>query len=393
MNRIQQLKTSDYDEIFELSQFAFQYKLSTEDMQKKKEEADRHIIWGYMDDEKIAAKLHLIPLTTYINGKEFKMGGINSVATWPEYRRQGMAKHLMYHALQYMKKEGYTITFLHPFSFAFYRQYGFEHTFSLKRYIIPAEKMSGRWQGNGYVRRSGLDIPLLNSIYADYAKQFTGTIHRDEKWWKERSFKQVDQIAVAYNDDHKPEGYIHYYVKNNELVVKELAYKTINGWQLLLEFVANHDSMVETIKMTVPESDHLTEFAHEPDFKQWIEPYFMARIVDVAAFLSEYSFVEAVTDHESVTLLVDDPFLPENKGIYRLTQRGSKVSVVQEEYKSVDESSIVCTIQQLTMIVLGYKRPLELYHLGLIGGCENEINRLERWIPVQKTYYTLADFF
>ncbi|HLR72197.1 MAG TPA: GNAT family N-acetyltransferase [Pseudogracilibacillus sp.] len=393
MNRIKQLKTSDYDEIFELSQFAFQYKLSKEDMRKKKKEAERHIIWGYMDNEKIAAKLHLIPLTTYINGKEFEMGGISSVATWPEYRRQGMAKQLMYHALKYMKKEGYTITFLHPFSFAFYRQYGFEHTFSLKRYTIPSEKMSGRWQGNGYVRRSGFDIPLLNSIYTDYAKQYTGTINRDEKWWKERSFKQVEQIAVAYNENNKPEGYIHYNVKNNELVVKELAYRTVNGWQLLLEFIANHDSMVETIKMTVPESDHLTEFAHEPDFKQHIEPYFMARVVDVKSFLSDYPFVEAVTDNESVVLLVDDPFLPENKGMYRLTQRNAKVSVVQEEYKSVSESAIVCTIHQLTMIVLGYKRPLELYHLGLIGGCENEINRFERWIPVQKTYYPLSDFF
>src|SRR5699024_3207884 len=134
--------------------------------------------------------------------------------------------------------------------------------------------------------------------------------------------KLVDQIAVAYNDDHKPEGYIHYYVKNNELVVKELAYKTINGWQLLLEFVANHDSMVETIKMTVPESDHLTEFAHEPDFKQWIEPYFMARIVDVATFLCDNSLVEAVTDKKQVPPLVDDPFLPKKKGINRLTKRG-----------------------------------------------------------------------
>src|SRR5699024_2098022 len=139
MDNIKKLSTSDYMEIFELSQFAFQYKLDDEAMKIKKQEADRHTIWGYMDDGSIAAKLHLIPLTIMINGKPFKMGGISSVATWPEYRRQGMAKKLLFHALNHMKAAGQTITFLHPFSFGFYRQYGFEHTFNLKHYTIPVE--------------------------------------------------------------------------------------------------------------------------------------------------------------------------------------------------------------------------------------------------------------
>lgn len=393
MNNIKRLSEADFPAIFDLSQFAFQYKLSKADMVKKEKEATRHTIWGYMDGERIAAKLHLIPLSIFINNKSFKMGGVSSVATWPEYRRKGMVKQLLFHALTYMKETGQTISFLHPFSFTFYRQYGWEHTFNLKRYSIPVGKMAGSWQGKGYVRRSELDVSLLNSIYTDYAKQFTGTVIRDEKWWEQRTFKQVEQIAIAYNENNEPEGYIHYHVQDREMVVKELAYRTVNGWHLLLEFIANHDSMVETIKMTVPEKDPLSELVHEPDFNQQIEPYFMARIVDVQAFLKEYSFEKAVTENQSVILSVDDPFFPDNEGVYHLCQNGKGVSVTHVKAKDHDKTAVSCSIQQLTSMLLGYKRPLELYRLDLIGGAEAEISKLDEWIPQQQTYYTLPDFF
>src|SRR5699024_2814934 len=173
---------------------------------------------------------------------------------------------------------GQTISFLHPFSFAFYHKFGWEYVFNQKYYSIPMDKMKGSWRGRGYVRRSHLDIPVLHAIYTDYARKFSGMIERDEKWWKQRVFKEMEQLAIAYNEDNTPEGYIHYQVKDDTLTVKELVYCNGNGWNLLLQFIANHDSMVKTIQMNVPENDPLTELVDEPTFHQQIKPYFMARI-------------------------------------------------------------------------------------------------------------------
>src|SRR5699024_8661840 len=122
----------------------------------------------------IAAKLHLIPLSSYIHGHSISMGGISSVATWPEYRRQGMVKHLLKHVLTYMKQHGQTISFLHPFSFAFYRQYGWEYTFTEKKYAIPLKNLKRNWEVNGYVRRVQSNLYPLKKVYEDYAKQYTG---------------------------------------------------------------------------------------------------------------------------------------------------------------------------------------------------------------------------
>ncbi len=54
------------------------------------------------------------------------MGGVAGVATYPEYRRSGYVKELLQHSLQTMKKDGYTVSMLHPFAVAFYRKYGWE---------------------------------------------------------------------------------------------------------------------------------------------------------------------------------------------------------------------------------------------------------------------------
>lgn len=395
MGTIKRLSQDNYDKIFQLSQFAFQYHLSEKELADKKEEAARHKIWGYMEGDNLAAKLHVIPLTTLIGGEPFAMGGISSVATWPEYRRQGIVKQLLFHALQEMKQAGQTMSYLHPFSFAFYRQYGWEHVFNQKHYTIPVNQLRGMEPAEGYVRRLTSDLSLLDDIYTDYAKLYSGMIIRDAAWWRQRVFKQQHQLVVAYSEAGDAEGYLHYQVKDNHLTVHELAYRHMNGWKLLLEFIANHDSMVDTVTFTVPENDSLPEIVDEPDFQQQIKPYFMARIVDVFAFLEKYPF-KAVTSPEVLMIEVEDDFFPDNKGIYELNHHGDYVSVVRVVSKGElkgNQPPIRCSIQQLTKIFMGYKRAPHLYELGLIDGTYAEAEKLDRWIPQIQTFYTQADFF
>lgn len=388
MGEIKQLGEADYHEIFSLSQFAFQYELTEEDLVKKKEEASRHQIWGWMVEGKLAAKVHIIPLASYINGQVFKMGGIASVATWPEYRRQGMIKNLLFHALQEMKKNGQTISLLSPFSIPFYRKYGWELAFTDKKYDIPIGNLKREWKTQGDVRRIEKDVALLHDIYTIYARKFSGMLTRDEKWWEQRVLTDPSaHIAVAYNEAGKAEGYLIYKVKERIFTVLEMAYTSLNGWKLLLEFIANHDSMVKNVKMIVPENDQLTLLVDDPRFDQKITPYFMARIVDVLAFLKQYPFQKTGSDWE-LLINVEDSFFPENSGTYKLTENAAGVEV---DKTSNLQSGIQCTVQQLTVMLLGYKRPSELYDVGLIHGNIEDIKHLEKLIPEQQTF--LSDFF
>ncbi|MFC4025602.1 enhanced intracellular survival protein Eis [Oceanobacillus longus] len=386
---IQQLYSKDYDQIFRLSQFAFQYKLTEEALIKKKEEADRHIIWGWMDKERLAAKLHLIPLSVYINGKTFKMGGISSVSTWPEYRRNGMVKQLLSHALNHMKENGQMVSYLHPFSVPFYRKFGWEIAFNEKHYTIPTEKLQRNWEADGYVRRVEADIELLHPIYSEFALKFNGMLTRDKKWWEQRILTEDELVAVCYNTNDEADGYMIYTVKDNLLQVEELVYNSLNSWKLLLEFIANHDSMAKEVKMTVSENDNLPLLVNEPRFKQENAPYFMARIVDVLAFLKEFPFEQV--PGTSLVIHVEDIFLPENGGFYWINQMNGNTRVSHQHDNSTEMVDISCTVQQLAALLFGYKRPLEFYRAGLIQGNDETMVHLEKLIPDRQTFF--SDFF
>lgn len=386
MANIKQLNETDYDRIFELSQYAFQYELSTSELEKKKAEAKRHKIWGWMEDGELAAKLHIIPLACYIDGEPFKMGGISSVATWPEYRRKGMVKELLQHALHDMKENGQQLSFLHPFSFPFYRQYGWEHAFTQQHYSIPVSKLKKDWGANGYVRRVSENPSLLHQLYTSYAASYNGMLTRDEAWWKQRVLKDDTHIAVAYNPQHEAEGYIIFIVKNNEFLVQEIVYNTLNGRKLLLQFIGNHDSMAENAEMIVPEDDQLALLVDEPRFEQQLKPYFMARIVDAASFLAAYPF----QGNGSMAFQVEDTFFPENNGGYQLRVENGKTKVTH--VRGVSGHQIVyCSIQILAGMLLGYRRPVDYFRLGKLQTDQETILQLERMVPEKKTFF--ADFF
>ncbi|WP_240508143.1 GNAT family N-acetyltransferase [Virgibacillus indicus] len=385
MKNIKTLTEENYDAIFSLSQFAFQYELSEEEMHDKKEEVKRHKVWGWMDGDNLAAKLHLIPLSCYINGKIFNMGGISAVATWPEYRRQGMVKDLLHHSLKYMKENGQIISYLHPFSFRFYRKYGWEHAFNELQLTLPINKLKKKWDAKGYVRRIQPDVPLLHHLYTNYAKSFNGMLERDEKWWEQRVLNRKHQIAVAYNEQDQAEGYVLFKVKDNVVKITELVHSNLNGWKLLLGFIANHDSMAEKVKMVVPENDKLSLLLDEPRFEQKLEPYFMARIVDVQKFLQEYPF--AADEKFAVTIL--DDFFPENNGTYQVRAETGVNSV--SHIQSHKGNGIQCSIQVLTGMLLGFKRPNDYHELELLQGDEAAVVQLERLIPENQAFF--ADFF
>lgn len=391
MKDLFRLGEPDYEESVALSQFAFQYRLSDEEKEKKIEEYRRQVAFGHKIDGKLAAKLHIFPFSCYINEKEFEVGGICSVATWPEYRRQGSVRALIQQALQHMRKVGQTISYLHPFSVAFYRKFGWELTFATQHYTIPINQLKRNWDGNGYMRRIDHDVPLLHAIYTQYAKKYNGMLARDDYWWEQRVLKEPSQIAVAYNEIGVPGGYIIYDVQDQLMTVKEIISTSLNEWKLLYQFIANHDSMAEKVTITVPENEQLPFILDEPRFEQKTVPYCMARIVDVLAFMKNYPFqLQEATSSESIILWVEDELLPENEGIYELKVSEGIINVCKLA-ETKEKQGIRCNIQSLTAMLLGYKRPTSLLELEILSGDEKKIEQLEKLIPRRQTY--LIDYF
>ncbi|SDC63794.1 Predicted acetyltransferase [Paenibacillus sp. UNCCL117] len=405
-DQIRLLKPEEASESLALSEFAFQRKVAPEKREGMLADMRAEQTWGYFVEDRLAAKLTVLELETWIHGKAYGMGGIASVATWPEYRRQGMVGKLLSRALQAMKERGQDLSFLAPFSYAFYRKYGWEASIDYIRYELPAGRLPKPDLREGSrVARIEADAAELNPIYAAYAQRFNGMLKRTEAWWRKRIFQAKQGIVNLYvNPAGEPEGYIFYEVKEKVFTVHELAALTEDARRGIWRFIANHDSMIDRVVYHAPVGDPLPYLLEEPRIKQEIVPYFMARIVNVESFLRRYAFAGGESGGSPAApfyLQIMDAQAGWNNGAFRIRpgiQGANEVVKLPAGAAARSELGedggpevIACDIQTLSSLLMGYKPALLLHRIGRLRGSENEIARLQQYLPEQVPY--LTDYF
>ncbi|MBG9836713.1 MULTISPECIES: enhanced intracellular survival protein Eis [Bacillus cereus group] len=380
------LKEDKFREALGLSEYAFQYKIEEERMQQQLTKMkESHEVYGIIEGEELAAKLHLIPFHIYIGKEKFKMGGVAGVATYPEYRRSGYVKELLQHSLQTMKKDGYTVSMLHPFAVSFYRKYGWELCADLLVCHMTKSDLVMKKQVNGTVKRFNKEHhpEEVEKLYETFAERFSGMLVRNEKWWLQAVYDDLT-LAIYYDENKTAAGYMLYKIENNKMIVEEFVPLHNEARNGLWNFICQHDSMIKELEMTVSKNEPLLYTLQEPRVKTEIKPYFMGRIVDVEQFLKQYELNWNNVQQE-VIVHITDSFAPWNNITVRLANH--EITIVEE----TTEKGIKLDINALSAIMLGYKRPLELNELELISGSEEEIRAFENVVPVQKPF--IYDFF
>ncbi|WP_406652796.1 enhanced intracellular survival protein Eis [Bacillus cereus] len=385
MNVIQ-LKEDKFREALRLSEYAFQYKVDEERLQQQLTKMkESHEIYGIMEGEDLAAKLHLIPFHIYIGKEKFKMGGVAGVATYPEYRRSGYVKELLQHSLQTMKKDGYTVSMLHPFAVSFYRKYGWELCANLVTCHMIKSDLVMKKQVNGTVKRFNKENhpEEVEKLYEVFAERFSGMLVREKNWWLQAVYDDLT-LAIYYDENKRAAGYMLYKIENYKMTVEEFVPLHNEARNGLWNFICQHDSMIKELEMTVSENEPLLYSLQEPRVKTEIKPYFMGRIVDVEQFLKQYKLNWNNVQQE-VILHITDAFAPWNNVTVRLANH--EITIVEE----TTEKGIKLDINALSAIMFGYKRPLELNELELISGSDEAIRSIENLVPVRKPF--IYDFF
>lgn len=395
MDEIRTLARDELRAAFELGQFAFQSFESDEQRERRIQEADPGEIWGFFVDGSLAARLSLLPLRAYVGGVSFAMGGVAGVATWPEYRRQGLVAALLRKALAVMRESGQTISMLAPFSFAFYRRFGWEHCVDRKHITVKADQLPARVPYPGCFERSR-DLAALRSVYDAFAGRYCGMLDRDDPWWQTHVLRDERLTVSIYRDESRvPAAYVIYSVKDRILNVKDWAVRDESARRALWSYIAQHDSMIDSVRLLTPVSDRLASRLENPRIGQEIESYFMARIVDVAAFLSQYPFHEGVknSDREKFALRITDDICPWNDGLFELrigAVAPARAVKSNEAYPS-DTPVIECDVRTLAILLFRYMTAEELLDAGRLNGDREAALQLAARLPAQEAY--LADFF
>lgn len=395
---IKPLASEHFEQSMELSSFAFQYSLTPEQLEERRKTflRDGQMVLGVMKGNELCAQATLLDLHVYIAGKPFSMGGIAGVSTWPEHRRHGYVAKLLSELLVRMKEKQQAISMLHPFSFAFYRKFGWESFIEYKSYEIGSEQLSAILRGQQRNEQAGTvyriaDWQPLQHIYDQYAKQYNGMLQRSENWWKDRVAKQNAVYSVYEDEQGQLQGYLIYEAVSRQMNIHEFVALSYEAEQGLLRFIAQHDSMVEQVKWKAPVNDQFIFGLDNPRIKHDITPYFMARIVDVAAFIAQYSFTPAPAhETEQYRIKVVDEHAVWNNGIFELCIASDGSATIKQEDQFA-QANITISVGALTAWLLNYQTWDTLVRFGKAEGDQLTMKRLQNRINAQTTY--LTDFF
>lgn len=380
---------------FDLQNYAF-----PEDVAGNREERTDKIwdniitLGAYDKEDDLKSALIIRQYDVYLYGKKMPMGGIANVASYPEARGQGNIRNLFKEALAIMREEGMHLSYLAPFSYGFYRQFGYELAFEYREYRFNDFKFHFKSENKGAVERVKWEDKneAIKKIYSQKYETAVGPVVRKEWVWEENNVRTTDRfIAIYKNESGEPEGYLFYRFNTQDslvFTVDELVALTGKAEKALWTYVATHESQFDSFTFKTGAANNLAYLFKESRAEQkWVSGM-MARIVDFKDFLKAYPFKES--SEQSFVLEVVDDFAEWNNGVYKVHFNGQAVDVEKIDSHASDDC-ITADIQTWSQLFMGTRTTEDLYHQEKLDGKIELVQELGNLI--EKKQPELYDFF
>ncbi|MGX7420711.1 GNAT family N-acetyltransferase [Carnobacterium gallinarum] len=394
MTNYQVISPDYFEEQVALGGYAFNMEITEDRRNRFKETFEHTISLGAFHEEKLSAQVLVTPYVVHFHQALYKMGGIGLVSSYPEYRGSGDVAALMKLSLKTMNEKGMDLSYLAPFSYPFYRKYGFEQIFDQFKMTLTAEQLPRVKTKSGKLERviweQGKES--MKFLYEQQKANSVGAVQREDWWWEYRFTHKPDQkIALYTNEANQPEGYIVYYLDGETFKIEEMIYHTHTAYEMLWGFISSHSGSFKFFDYTGGMDEQQAYLLENPRIKQEVIPSMMGRIVNIQRFLSQYPFKEL--SEKELYLEISDPIAPWNDGIWQLTfTKGQpQFTAVTQVNTEKEQFLIKGDIQTWTQAFIGYRSISELHFFHRLTGNQSGIAELERIIP--KGIPTLSDYF
>ncbi|MCU4752772.1 GNAT family N-acetyltransferase [Halobacteria archaeon AArc-curdl1] len=344
---------------------------------------------------------------TRIRDGSYLTPGLSAVASPPEHRRTGYVRELLEYSLEEYREREAPFSVLWPFSYRFYRQYGWDTTNRYLTVECEPERLSfarnrlERTVNNHQFRALDADeYAALESVYERHGERYDCTIERDADWWRYRVFEewQTDPFVYVWERDGETAGYIRYVIDGDwgerSMRVSELVATDLEGFLALLAFCHDHDSQVTEVRIRLPVDTPLFDIATDPDELE-VEYHTgpMARIVDIERALSALPYPTGF--ETTITLAVTDPLVDWNDGTFELAVAHGTGSCRRLEMgESVDstvasdgsETDVTLDIATLSQLAIGARSVDALKRAGRLEAEAKPIETLETLFPERNIF-------
>ncbi|MDD3243499.1 MAG: GNAT family N-acetyltransferase [Eubacteriales bacterium] len=354
---------SEYADYVDMQAQAFFFSVDREKLRTyAREEGGEHHLNGraaFTPEGTMAACLTLIPFEQYFEGQLVGMGGIGGVCTRPEYRRQGHIRELFRLIFREMYDRGDVLSYLYPFSMAYYRQFGYEAAGASHHLSIPFSALA-------HHRLSASVQPFMPEIYADRASDPEPIVEIYEKWaagynlmvsrdggrWQrllERDPANDRWRTFLLRDScGEPLAYVVFSVKDETLLVEDAAWAWPEGLGQICAFLAGMGGAgLKTLKWQL-----CSYLSPELITADWMPEQAKRETIGMNRIINARSALELLRRPGlpgAVTLRLEDPWLPENNDLFRVSLADAAV-----EPRSDGPADLELSIAAASALFTGY---------------------------------------
>ncbi len=359
-------------------------------IRSKRPVLERAEVIGWFNEDRLVSQLSIYPCLVNIHGALCPMGGLTGVGTYPEYANMGLMAGLIEVALERMRAKGQNISYLYPYSVPFYRDKGWEIMSEQLKFKILDSQLPRAVPVPGYVERLPVTHPDVTDTYDRFSRQNHGAMIRGEVEWEEYwrwENEEERTAAVYYESEGKPLGYMLYWVARDVFHVKEMIYLSQEARLGLWNFITAHFSMISSVEGNVFKNDPIAFLMDDSQIVETIEPYYMARIVDVAAFLETFPFARPLPPDQPFHFLVSDPVARWNNGLFSPRSENGRVIVRRQ----AEGAAVRLDIRALSSMLMNFRRPSWFREINRVDTDDRTLELLEDLIPDAVPYF--SDYF
>ncbi len=324
--------------------------------------------WGLFDESgKMISTINTGPLRLTFEGRAIDSDELHTVGSLPENRGHGSIRQMMDTVLHYFKEKGDPFVFLTPFSFAFYRKFGFELSacempqnakidqfasftcdYRVKQVVSQEDTdlVRALFEQNAYSRN-------LVELKDDAAWQYKGNGEFGERdWW----FGDKQHYTYLFQDDAGTAvGYLTFvfnYGTNGPFIgsmqVIDVAYRSPEVFHSILGFIYGMRAKLTDVTFTLPRELDLSLLLPECNkVERKISGHRMGRVLNVERVLSLLRYPK---EKGSFHICIEDAFLPENTGTYAVAYAdGCAVDVAQTD----GEADLSVTVETFLQMAIG----------------------------------------
>lgn len=373
---VKQLTTPE--EFLEMDKIATISFVGTKDLeaqlQKRREELRAPLLydaWGVFDEDGyMGAAMVNRHYTVEFDGKGVPASGIGGVCSMPEFRSKGGIRAIFHRILQEEWKNGCVFSYLFPFSYPYYRKFGYELLHVADRYEVPLDALEG-FTCDCPVRlceNTGPNEDMCR-VYEQFYHGKNLSVHRGNLHWRDSQgdpYKDRCYKYVFYDGQKNPRAYLVFRPVQPEnggrrvVSVDDLAFLAPEDFYQMLGFLYRLRAQYGSVSLILPAEIPITAMIPDSRAVKHIPScHGQLRVVNVQKALEA---MRCPKECGSAVIAVEDPFLQENTGTYLLTFADGKALSVACAPKL--EPDIRLSIQRFSQLVTGYLNLAETAYIS-----------------------------